>query len=311
MSKNLSSKYKILKILRTATSAVSGEEIAELSNISRVAVWKAIQSLQSVGYKISSNRSGYILEQDLEDSLFPWEFGLEEQLYFHFPETESTMIEARKIAESLNSEKLQVITADKQTSGVGHAGHKWTTTKGSLAFTIITKNKIPVHKSQRILMASQIAIANVLKEITGNSFFVRWPNDVWSKNGKVCGVLDDFSATGSICNYLNIGVGINLQTKPKIANTDFVLHDEKKLSRKNILSLICKEFKIQQKIALEETSALETEWNKLCYDINKKVRLNSAKEEWTFKGINELGFAILSNNKTSKIIIPGTDSFIK
>lgn len=98
-NKNLSTKYVILKILREANAPVSGEEAAKLADISRVSVWKAIQSLQASGYGISSTRAGYFLEKDLKDSLFPWEFGAEEELFFHFPETESTMTEARKIAQ--------------------------------------------------------------------------------------------------------------------------------------------------------------------------------------------------------------------
>ena len=98
-NKNLSTKYIILKILREANAPVSGEEAAKLADISRVSVWKAIQSLQASGYGISSTRAGYFLEKDLKDSLFPWEFGAEEELFFHFPETESTMTEARKIAQ--------------------------------------------------------------------------------------------------------------------------------------------------------------------------------------------------------------------
>ena len=117
-NKNLSTKYVILKILREANAPVSGEEAAKLADISRVSVWKAIQSLQASGYGISSTRAGYFLEKDLKDSLFPWEFGAEEELFFHFPETESTMTEARKIAqENSFSKKMEIITADKQTTG--------------------------------------------------------------------------------------------------------------------------------------------------------------------------------------------------
>ena len=78
-NKNLSTKYVVLKILREAKLPVSGEEAAKLAGISRVSVWKAIQSLQLSGYGISSTRAGYFLEEDLKDSLFPWEFGAEEE----------------------------------------------------------------------------------------------------------------------------------------------------------------------------------------------------------------------------------------
>ena len=140
--------------------------------------------LEDFGYEVKLTRAGYFLEKDLKDSLFPWEFGAEEELFFHFPETESTMTEARKIAqENSFSKKMEIITADKQTKGQGHSSHKWTTTKDSLACTLITRSGIAVSYSHRATMAAQIAIVKTLTEMTGRKFYARWPNDIWSENG--------------------------------------------------------------------------------------------------------------------------------
>ena len=311
-NKNLSTKYVILKILREANAPVSGEEAAKLADISRVSVWKAIQSLQASGYGISSTRAGYFLEKDLKDSLFPWEFGAEEELFFHFPETESTMTEARKIAqENSFSKKMEIITADKQTKGQGHSSHKWTTTKGSLACTLITRSGIAVSYSHRATMAAQIAIVKTLTEMTGRKFYARWPNDIWSENGKVGGILDEISATGEKCNWLNIGIGINLTSCPKIPNTDCAVKSDAKFSRKEFLSAFLKEFKSAEEKLQQEDSSLVCEWNNLCFDNGKKIRLESDKNIYTFKGINAFGFALLESKNQNRILIPGQDSFIK
>lgn len=310
-----STKYKVLEILRSNNSTISGETIANQTGVSRVSIWKAIQSLQSSGYEISSNRNGYHLDKDYYDSLFPWEFGNNENQFTHFTKTESTMIEARHIAESEKEIKVSsshIITADEQTNGHGHDNHTWTTTKGSLAYTIITRNKIPTAASHRITMASQVALVNTLSKISNKRFFVRWPNDIWSEKGKVGGILDEISALGSICQWINIGIGVNVSQKPDIPYSDCIAENGNIPTRKEILSLFWKEFIAKEKIALENTNELATEWNSLCYDRERKITFLDNKKV-IFNEINNWGWAKVSSSKSKnqELIPPGEKSFIK
>ncbi len=71
--KNKDNKMIILDILKKSSKRVSGEELSRITSISRVGVWKHINSLKEHGYDIDSNRSGYILKQE-KDLLQKWEF---------------------------------------------------------------------------------------------------------------------------------------------------------------------------------------------------------------------------------------------
>lgn len=312
-NKPTSTKYKILEILRASKTKISGEKIAKQAGISRVSVWKAIQSLQEAGYEIISAKQGYFLQKDLDDSLFPWEFGTEENLFCHFPQTKSTMIEAKKIAEESTKNDTRIITSDIQTDGKGHDNHKWITTDGSLAYTIITNNKITISESHRITMVAQIALANILSKIENRKFYVRWPNDIWTEQGKVAGILDELSASGSFCKWINLGIGINLKNKPNLSFTDCVFKNNQTKSRKEILTLFLQEFKKQEKIINDKSSELSDEWNKLCFDLNKEVKLSTNKQNFIFKSINGFGWAnILEPTTNEKLVIPpGKASFIK
>ena len=311
-NKKLSSKAQILTILRAASSPVSGETIASEVGISRVSVWKAMQSLQAAGYQIASGKSGYSLEQDLKDSLFPWEFGAQESLFCHFTEIPSTMSEARKIVQSSPVQsKLQVVTADRQTQGQGQNDRKWVTTQGSLACTLITRTRIPVAMSFRLVMASEVALVNVLHEVSGKQFFVRWPNDIWSDEGKVAGVLDDLCATGSVCSWFNLGLGLNLTEHPKISKTDCVFHASPAVSRRDVLVAFCREFNEQQKVAFSPDASLATRWNALCFDLGKTVHLSSCKKEAVFEGIDGWGFALLDMGGERLRVAPAQESLVK
>ena len=283
--------------------------------ISRVSVWKAVQALQAAGYQIASGKSGYTLQHDLEDSLFPWEFGAKECLFCHFEEVPSTMSEARKIAQSpapkTTHTKLQVVTADRQTQGQGQHSRKWVTTQGSLACTLITGTRLPVAMSFRLVMASEVALVNVLRGLCSRRFFVRWPNDIWSEDGKVAGILDDFCATGDVCTWFNLGLGLNLTVPPRISKTDCAFHSTPAATRKEVLLAFCREFKIQQKLAFSTDDALAASWNALCFDVGKTVRLSSCKKEALFEGIDGQGFALLTAQGQRLRVAPAQESIAK
>ena len=60
-------KNKILTLLKESTDYVSGQEICEKFNVSRTAVWKAINKLKEEGYNIEAvNNRGYCLVTDTE-----------------------------------------------------------------------------------------------------------------------------------------------------------------------------------------------------------------------------------------------------
>jgi BirA family biotin operon repressor/biotin-[acetyl-CoA-carboxylase] ligase len=61
-----------------------------------------------------------------------------------------------------------------------------------------------------IPLIAGIAVAQTLNEVTMTQDFVtKWPNDVLSKSGKVCGILCERFGDGVI-----VGIGVNVTTKP-------------------------------------------------------------------------------------------------
>lgn len=306
-----STKSFILQILRANSTPVNGDTLAKEAGVSRVAVWKAVQSLQLSGYKIESARNGYLLSEDLADSLFPWEFGMGESSFSHFTETDSTMIQGRIAAEECTAGEIKVITADIQKNGQGHADHKWTTTKGSLACTIVSRESIPLAESHRFVMACQIAAAKALQNASGRRIFVRWPNDIWTEKGKAGGILDDLSSTGSFTNWINLGLGLNLSSKPQLEGTDYIFDEGVSFQRKTILKEIMDNLDGELKSAKENTSDLEKQWNLLCPDIGKTFRTKDSEKNFTFRGINSYGWAITESDGQEKLFPPCTINFIK
>ena len=305
VNENNSTKEKVLNVLKRNDGPVSGSDLSLLLKVSRTSVWKAVQSLQNSGYRIVAEKKGYRLEDVNADILCPLEFGIEKDRFIHFTETDSTMNEARKIAlKSLeeNDRQTRVVTADRQREGKGRGSHKWKTTQGSLAFTMVTFPEILSCEAGREVMASQIALVRTLTEISGRDFFVRWPNDVWSKDGKVAGILDEFLCTGSSCGFMNLGIGVNLSARPKIKGSDIILDSKPSFTRKEILSIFIRKFNSMQALVKKDSDDLHKMWSQLNYDADKKVSIME-RGEFIFTGINSLGFAALKSTRDNSIQI--------
>jgi len=116
--KDISSKAKLLYHLReNKGEPLSGTKLAKDIGVSRVAVWKTVQSLIEAGYSIETRETGYLLDPKKEkDFLYPWEFREKENLFYHFKNTPSTMDRARESALK-GAKNGSVFTAEKQSAG--------------------------------------------------------------------------------------------------------------------------------------------------------------------------------------------------
>ncbi|MCQ2572660.1 MAG: biotin--[acetyl-CoA-carboxylase] ligase [Treponema sp.] len=303
-----STKNQVLKILREMAKkepekTVSGENLAEITGFSRVSVWKAIQSLQNSGYEIESGKTGYRLVHERQDSVMPFEFGENEAQVVFIEETSSTMDEARKIAfERMNNpepkvdsglevsygkraaalgRKPVIVTCDRQTDGKDRKGNKWISEKGSLAFTLVTEVSLPASKASRMVLAAQVTVANTLKALTGRSYDLKWPNEIWDETGKVGGVLDEVFVSGNRTKWINLGIGINIVNK---------------FSRKDFLKTFMTMYKEIENKVVKYPEILVAEWNYYCSDINKKVRNSSDGFQGIFIGADDAGFGLIKNS---------------
>ena len=295
-NEKVSTKNRVLKILRDfrrkeGEKRLSGEEIAEMTGFSRVSVWKAVQALQNSGYQIESGKTGYMLKAEREDSVLPFEFGENEGRVIFIEETASTMEEARKIAFEGVKNGPVIVTCDRQTNGVDRKGNPWKAREGSLAFTLVTHVSLPASKASRMVLAAQVTCANTLKQLTGKSFHLKWPNEIWDETEKVGGVLDEVFVSGNRTKWVNLGIGINIVNQ---------------FTRKDFLKIFMVMYRDIENKALKYPEILVSEWNYYCAEINRTVRNSFDGFQGTFIGVDDSGFGLVKNTGGDvKRLIPG------
>ena len=315
---------KVLSFFQTHDSEyLSGQDLSDVLKISRVAVWKHIKKIQTLGYKIESKQKlGYRLIDNTE-KLLPWEItrDLKTQLIgkrvYYFEEIDSTQNFAQNIAAD-KKENGTIIIAEKQTSGRGRLDRKWTSPKGGIWFSLIIHPKFDVSSSTLIPILSAVALSKSIKSVLDIETEVKWPNDITMNGKKVAGVLVDASFQTNSIDYLILGIGINfdidakklekrLTKTPNFYGIDSLRGKEDKTPPKKLL----KEFLLQFEKNLfqldkGEKSKIIKEWTKRAAGIGKKITINTSngKISGISQGIdNDGALKIKTKNEIKKIYV--------
>jgi len=276
----LSTKARLLIELRkNAGKPVSGSKLAADLGISRVSVWKGIQSLINASYPVETLNSGYVIPPELHnDFLYPWEFLQNEYKFNHYNNVSSTMDAARDLAMNKAAEDGTLVIAEKQEKGKGRGCNAWLSSQGGLYFTIIERPALNIADYCLPLMLYQIAVARVLASRLGKQFTLRWPNDVYAGKRKIAGILTELEGEGDSVKWLTIGIGVNVNnTVPLEGTVSCSDLAGRPVLRREILLEILNEAERLKKFSgtgiayAQGNRFLAAEWNALAGCIGKKA----------------------------------------
>ena len=281
---------------------VSGVKLSDTFNISRVAVWKHIKAIKESGFDVESGAKGYVLLNH-DDLLLPFCFKKEIQnRIFHFQELETTMDKAKFLAKN-DAPHLSVVIAENQTIGRGRLNRKWFSSKGGLWFTLILKPNTPPPLAYIYNFAASLSLSRSLKSLFDVNVSVKWPNDLLLNGKKLVGLLSEMETRGDMVEFLNIGIGINVNNlpqkyEPKAISLKDVLN--KTVSRRLILETFLDDFTTQ--IQIIDCQKIIELWKKQTSTIGSRVRIEtiSEKYEGLAVDVDETG-ALIIKDKTGEI----------
>jgi len=209
----MSTKMELLKYLDDNFGTyVSGEKLAKELGVSRAAVNKAARSLRQSGYQIYSRTSqGYCIREK-KDILS--EASLESMI--NQPcrvKIFDTIGSTNNYAKTIElTEKPVIIVANQQTAGKGRHGRTFASPANTgLYMTVALKPTFDLAKSPFITIATAVAVCHAIDQVCGISPKIKWVNDLYYRNLKICGILSEAQTnleTGRI-DSLIIGIGIN------------------------------------------------------------------------------------------------------
>ena len=198
----------------------SGEQLAQLLGVSRSAVWKQIQRLETdLGLRISAVRGrGYRLASPLEllesglihNELHEVARGCLEQLTV---QTITTSTNGCAAADPpTQTGRARAWLAEHQTAGRGRRGRQWVSAFGAnLYLSLAWRFELPMAELGGLSLVAGVVVAEALARCGLDGHTLKWPNDVLVGDRKLCGVLIEVSGEADGPSTAVLGIGVNFR----------------------------------------------------------------------------------------------------
>lgn len=309
-------KEKVLALLKQSTSILSGEALAKELGVSRTAIWKAIRELERLGYQIEHLANGYrFLSSNVLEA--------EEIAFDVIPEANITIQDT--VDSTMNVAKLATMSstftptpalfiAETQTQGRGRFGRDFFAPKGQIYMTLLLRPNQTFEELPQYTVLAAVAVAAAVDELTGKTSSIKWVNDLYLGDKKICGILSEAMSdfeTGQI-SHVAIGIGLNfaiptadfpegLQEKA----TSLFSEEEPTTTRNELIQKIWKNF-FELIDGLPDTSYLEY-YRRKSFVLGKTVSFTQQGQTYTGQatGISDKGELIVETPQGQKILSSG------
>jgi BirA family biotin operon repressor/biotin-[acetyl-CoA-carboxylase] ligase len=234
--------------------------------------------------------------------------GLIQRLEFHrsLPSTNDR-------AATLASEEFlacpALVIAAEQTAGRGRGGNRWWSSRGGLMFSLVLAGKetkgAPANWSGYSLTAG-LAIAEALTaECPSVYFAVKWPNDVYAGERKICGILIESPAQAR--GRLIVGIGVNVNNSfhaapPELTASATALCDLSGQPHELgaiLLRVLSQLAERSQQLQAEGFAAVRDGWQNRSFLTGRTVTLQSGNTQHVGRcvGIDDSGHLLLQTER--------------
>lgn len=133
------------------------------------------------------------------------------------PETDSTSTALAALDAASPLPHMTAMRAVAQSAGRGQRGNSWESAPGAnLTFSVVLRpHGVGAAEQFRISEAVSLAVARALDPLvpTGVEVSVKWPNDVYAGDLKICGILIENTLCGAAVERSIAGIGVNVNQR--------------------------------------------------------------------------------------------------
>jgi BirA family transcriptional regulator, biotin operon repressor / biotin---[acetyl-CoA-carboxylase] ligase len=128
-----------------------------------------------------------------------------------FEEVDSTNRYAARMIQHTSFHNGTIIRADHQTAGIGQGENKWFTEPfQNLTLSIILHpHFLPAERQFMLNKAMTLGVCDLVNNYVPGCF-IKWPNDLYIKGGKIGGMLIQHTVCGNRLEISIVGIGLNV-----------------------------------------------------------------------------------------------------
>lgn len=229
-----------------------------------------------------------------------------------FDSIDSTNSHLKTILKDTRGEFTTVI-ANEQTKGRGRLGRNFFSPADTgIYMSFAIKPDMIAIEATFITTATSVAVCKAIEKVTGLNPQIKWVNDIYIEDKKVCGILTEAVTnvdSGKLSGII-IGIGINVTTSSDdfpddIKNIATSLSDELNINRNKLIAHILNEFYMIYKNSstsyIEEYKSRSLILGKEIYYIKNGIRYYATAIDFTENG----GLIVQNDDSTIEILTSG------
>ena len=206
----------------------------------------------------------------------------------YLAETVSTNREAWDRALQGAGEGL-VVLADSQSQVKGRMVRSWSSPPGkNLYFSIVLRPDLSPQHTPQITLLAGISCAQALIRVAGVDARIKWPNDIFIRGKKTCGILAEMEGEPSRTHFVVLGIGINVNwaaedmpLELRETATSLLAEARREFDRAAIAAAILDGLERNYVLFLREgfSPRMREEWNRLSWVNGKRGTLSFGEQK--------------------------------
>lgn len=225
-------------------------------------------------------------------------------------ETFDSLPSTNKYCELLDlsqTEEFSVIYARQQTAGIGQRGNCWNSQPDkNLTFSLILKPTfLPAAEQYMLTKVVSLGITDCLQSLIpgGNIIKIKWPNDIYINDHKVCGILisNKLSRTQLSASIVGIGLNVNQTEFPSWVPNPISLKQitGEELSLRPLLENIVQAIQTRYRQLPTNPAILDQEYLSRLLRLHQPARYLCHGEAITatIQGVNQYGHLLLTTSE--------------
>jgi BirA family biotin operon repressor/biotin-[acetyl-CoA-carboxylase] ligase len=218
-----------------------------------------------------------------------------------------------------------IFLAEEQTAGRGRSAHSWHSERGTGIYcSFLLRPPMTPSESLWLSLIAGVAVQDAVRETTGMTPDIRWPNDLLLNGKKFAGILTEMSSEASKVHHAVVGIGVNVnqQSFPEELNgsaTSLRLESGREFSRLEVAAALIRALDREYRALLRamsspiRTPALRFEpimrrvESRSTYAQGKPVHVD---EDGGYTGVTDgldpRGFLRVKTDKGLRIVISGS-----
>ncbi len=217
----------------------------------------------------------------------------------HFkPVVDSTNTWGKSV--NISGDIPHILYANFQTAGRGRQGRKWISHSGANVLMSIVHRHVSDNINVPLYgLYAAYSVIYTMRNIGVPALF-KWPNDVWTKRGKLAGILPEAVWNGETIDKVIIGIGINVNQSsfpPDIIATSVCIESGKSHDIHSLVRMVGKTY-INALKSISVQEIIDYLWNLFIWR-NEIIRINSEDLEGAPIKMDDKGHLIIRDKSGS------------